>query len=499
MSSKQKRKAPEPSATQPGSHSKASVDKKHVDVPVASPKKDYPVVADGKEEKKGERDWAAGFKEGDVNKFIALVYKYRLLILIDPRRDLIFMVAQPGAAQAEGKNNNKRRKAKRNWDPNKKFVNCCYVKDKENGWQMTAVWPLSNVMTASLGFGNWAGDPKNKGKDYLKQNIKDAEKTICLDASPFYHLKDDGTEDYDRPMVELDSTHRNKHFMDACAKDRQMAEQLALFMLTERPDLNQKYVDAAYADTANKQAAALKMKYDAMVGVWEGQVEEKKMTIDEFKLNKAKARKQLVIGDDDEVDMVGVRQKLQVEDVLKHFMDEYYTPQVKKRASDGKEYITFQTKVTRSATEDEIKKGPFFANELCKVIYDESGKSGSPKDRKLVYNQHKWDFMSQWGKTEAKVGDEKQRQADMQDDFNRNLDPCSKCALVYQLKIFTQSPQTTFGFHRQFTDIILLRGPTKEEVARIKASQGSRVNEADKMQVPGAAPHQLTELSTKVG
>jgi hypothetical protein len=481
MSGKPKSKA-SGSATLPGSHSHADKDKKAVEA--ASPAKDK----DKKEDKSmivaPDRDWAAGFAANDPNKFISIAYKWRLLTNSDPKRDFVFTVSQPGA----GNNASKRRKGAgggRIYDPTKKFVNCCFAKDKESGWQAQLVTPLMDVMNASLGFGNWAGDPKNKGRQYLKSTFKEAEKTICGSAQ--------GWEG-----IECDDLGRNKLFMNFVEKDYQMAEQLAQLMLTERRDLNEKYVDTVYEDTVNAEALSLKMRFDTVVGVWEGQVEEKKMSQEEYRANVAKARKQYLILSDGEVDKKALRDQIPFDKVLKRFMDDYYTPALKKRASDGMEYMTFQTKVFRSATDKEIKEGPVFPNELCKVVYDESGKTGKPMDRKLVYNQHKWDFMAQWGKSQAVVGDEKQRQADMLDDFNRPLDAHSKIALVYTLKIFTQSPQNTFGFHRQFTDIILLRGPTKEEVERAKAAQGSRVSESDKMPVPGAEAHRLTDLSTKV-
>ena len=534
MSSKSKKAGG--SATQAGSHSKSAAEKKVVKVPGSSPKKAVPVRmdtsgdeldskhSDGKEvkthkapkdEKKvldvssssGERDWSAGFRSGDVNLFISKVYKWRFIININPKTDLIFTVDEPG------KNQNKRRKGKGGgWkgDADAKFVNCKFTKDKDGGWSAQIVTPICNVMTASLGMGDWEADPRNKGKMYLKKNFRECNKTICLDATGF-------------EAVELDEMGRNKSFMTMAEKDKAIAEQLALFMLTERTDLNKDYVEKAYEDAIAAEALQLKMKFDTAVNIWREQEAAGKMTNEEYWANVAKAQKQYLIktkddkGEEikggDEVDLEVVNDQLDISKPIKIFMKEHYTDQLKKRQSDGVEYMAFQAKVFRAANEKEIKNPTFF-NQLCKRVWDETGFNGKPK---LVYNTHKWDFMSQWGKAkvdiqlcgECKDKDAKERDADCKackalqaaealKDYERPLDPMSKVALVYTLKIFTESPQSTFGFHRNFTDIIFFRTPNPGEVSKIKASQGSRVSEADKLFVPGAGAYTMTELSTKV-
>lgn len=509
--SKSKSSSSSGSATQKGSKSNSNKEKKMLPQPVpgASPKKDQsemdtsadeehkPAQPDGKDSKQttalqanpaaGERDWTAGFAEGDINVFLSRVYKWRLVVNItDPRVDLCFTVDEPGKQQA-----NKRRKggSTRVYDADMKFVNCKFTKDKEGGWQAQLVFPLSDVMTAQLGLGSWAEDPKNRGRLYMKKNFKEAEKTICLSAQGF-------------KGVEVDEQGRNKMWLKAAEVDKKMAEQLVLFLLEERSDLCQKYVDEAYETTLASEAAQLKMKYDTSINIWENQVSDKKMSNEEYKVEIAKARKHFMIGPDDQVDMEALNEKLPMAKVVEKFMKDHYTPQIKKRKSDGMEYMAFTAKVFRYATDKELKDGPVFPNELCKKVFDESAKHGK---RPMVYNNHKWDFMSQWGKKkdkdeEKKEVDAKQREADMLKDFDRPLDPYTKVALVYTLKIFvSENVSKRVGFHRNFDTIIHYRNPTTEEISRAKAAQSSRISDADKWVVPDAEAHCLTDLSTKVG
>jgi hypothetical protein len=443
------------------------------------------------------KKWDEGYTKGNVNIFISLAYKWRFILNMDPRRDLVFTVTRPAT-------NKRRRGGKKAADI--VFVNCKFVKDAEGGWNAEICYAVSDVMSGDLGFGNWAQDPKNKGKDFLKARFQEAQKTICISARYFTAKDEKGNE---LKVIDQDEKGRNKNFMDSAAKEKQIAEHLVEKILRNEDgeNISAEYTSSVRAECLAAEASERQMKYGTSKQIWADNVTDGKMTEQEYntKLDLKKAELLIVDAKDadgndvEEVDLEALETKLDEKKLVAAFMKRHYTPSMKHRKADGMEYLTFQAKVFRKETAKEAKEGkPVFAHPLCKAVYDATGKKEG--EAKLVYNQHKWENMADWGKTEAKTGAStpEERKAAMAKDFDRSLDQHTKVALVCTLGVFVQSPQKTVGFRKEFNRIIVYQNPTAEDVQDVKAQQGSRVQEADKLQVPGASEHAATEISKPV-
>lgn len=437
------------------------------------------------------KKWDEGYTKGNVNIFISLAYKWRFILNMDPRRDLVFTVTRPAT--------NKRRRGKKTADI--VFVNCKFVKDAEGGWNAEICYPVSDVMSGDLGFGNWAQDPKNKGKDYLKARFQEAQKTICISARYFTAKDEKGNE---LKVIDQDEKGRNKNFMDAAAKERQIAEHLVEKILRNEDgeNVSEEYTASVRAECLAAEGAERLMKYGTSKQIWADNVTDGKMTEQEYnaKVNQKKTELLIVEGEDgDSVDLEALETKMDEKKLVAAFMKRHWTPSLKHRKADGMEYLTFVAKVFRKETAKEAKEGkPVFAHPLCKAVYDATGKKEG--EAKLVYNQHKWENMADWGKTEEKksAATPEDRKASMNKDFGRSLDQHTKVALVCTLGVFVQSPQKTVGFRKEFNRIIVYQNPTAEDVQDVKAQQGSRVQEADKLAVPGASEHAATEISKPV-
>lgn len=458
-----------------------------------------PQQPDGKQEQKpqqpdGKKEdpdaiYTKGIPNTDVNYFVAKTFKYRYAKNTKPGVDLLYVVDGPGVQQPANK------KRKTTWygnDPNRLFVNAKFKKDIESedgGWNAQLVSPVCDVMMADLGLGNWASSQRNKGKDVklLKKHFKEAKRTILLTARPF-------------EAVEKDESGRNKEWVEFTKADRKMAEALVTMIFKEYPQLAQACVDKTKTAVETQVATWNKAKFDGRIDSNAELVTEGKMTAAEFKAKQESLRKTFMMLPDDTPDMDLIKKTIKVEQYVERFMKDYYTNPIKKHKKTGIEYISFEQKVCRNANQNEMKNPPTFTSRLEKQLWDSTGNTGKPADKKQVVVKTRWNFMSSWGKKaqEQKLTPE-QKQAALLKDHERNLDVRSKVALGYSLSCFFPTAGVEkCGFHRSFHEIIFYRAPTPAEIAETKAASGDRVADEDKEFVPGAGLVQTTELTKAV-
>lgn len=442
------------------------------------------------------RDWAANFKKGEhISWNLAMAYGYRFILNCDPRKDIFFQVVDPNAGQAaEGKSAGgrgrpakKKRKgaAGKTYTVGTKFVNVKATREPD-GFSIDLVWPVSNCNFACLGLGDWKGCPLNKDREFTKADLKQAWKTLLLDAKAF------GTEP-------VDDQGRSLHFMQAVAKDEEVTRMLFELIVTEHNELCKEYdsqgapvyLRAVHDELIGSKVRDKQMGYDGAVLQFDEFEAEGSITAEQRKTKTEAARKKYFIDEDGNVDEKQVAELVSVYEIVDALLKKCNTKALKVNSA-GVEYVEMKAKVLRRTNKKEKATPPDFPHAAIKAVYEGS-------DGEYTYNHQGWTFLSEWGKSDTpRVLSPEEREASGMREYLRPIDKGAKLGVVYRYTVFTESPQKTIGTRREIVDFVFLRPPNPDEVVQAQSAGGYKPPESVKFEVPGAMPYAQTALSKPV-
>lgn len=492
-------KKPDEEPRKPKNKDKDAKDEKALVISVSAPAaeekkeiKSLAVIAKEMLDADKKRDWVVAYERTNPNRALSRAYEWRFLLNLNPRQDLFFITSDEVAASRTG---DKRAKT------NVTFVNMQFTREP-TGFSVELVTPICDSWIVELGWGNLSLDPNNLGRKFLVDKLNLVNRKIILTDRPFEGCR-------------LTKDGANADFHDAAERDNEIVRMLAEFLVFTKngslfkemtKDGKPMYLKAVLNELYEKEMTRLKNGYEGGKAAVDDSVMAKEITQAQAKTKIANLQAKYWIDpvtemvDDQAVQNAVLRDRKKILDGMIH--SHWHTDGIK-RSSNGFFIMEFKNKLVRTLSDKELKKiedqekrdGKAVVieqpNELLQHFCDGSG-------RRYTYNGYTVDPLNNWNPSpeQLRVLTDEEKALKALKDFEIAIDPCTKMAIKYKISVFTESPQNTWGIRREFNGLHIYRGPTDEEVSRIKnGASGYTPPEDKKEEVYGAEPMKPAQIA----